>query len=285
MKKLLAILGVAAIVVVLNSIFIIEQRQQALVLQFGEPQRAIQEAGLYFKIPMIQDVTIYDKRILDYSASDNEVIDADNKLFVVNAFVKYKINDPLTFYQRVKTIPIARQRLNTFLDSSLREVVGKERLKDLLTTKRTEIMTSITKNVREKSTNIGVDIVDVRITRADLPPENMERTYGRMRAEREREAKDFRARGAEEAQRIRSEAEKDRTVLIAEAEKQSQIVRGEGDSKAIATFAEAFERDPEFYGFYRSMEAYRNTLGKDDTSMLLSPDSEFLQYFDTSNGN
>ncbi len=268
--------------IMLSAVFIVDQREQALVLQFGEPVRVVKDPGLHFKVPMVQNVVKFDRRVLDLNARANEVIAADQKRLIVDAFIKFRIGDPLKFYQAVRTEAIAMQRLDTFLDSSLRQILGSVPLSALLTDKRIEVMRAISHEVQTKAKEIGVEVVDVRIRRADLPQENSEAIFKRMRTEREREAKEHRAQGAEDGQRIRSRADRDRKVLIAEAEKKAQIIRGQGDSEATRIFAEAFSRDPDFFAFYRSMQAYRVTMTKDDTDMVLSPNSEFLKYFDRS---
>lgn len=279
-KNLIMFLAAGVMLLLINAAFIVDQREQALVLQFGDTRRVVKDAGLHFKIPFVQNVVKFDMRVLDLNASANEVIAADQKRLIVDAFVKYRITDPLKFYQTVRREVIAQQRLDTFLDSSLREVLGSYPLSALLTGQRQELMKKITQEVAGKSKGLGIDVVDVRIMRADLPPTNSEAIFKRMQTEREREAKEFRAKGAEDAQGIRSRADKERTIILAEAQKKAQIMRGEGDGQAAQLFSNAFNRDPEFYGFYRTMQAYRASINKDDTSLVLSPDSEFLRYFD-----
>jgi len=270
----------ALVIIFLGSVYIVDETEQAIVLQFGEPQSGIKKAGLHFKRPFfLQNVVKMDKRILDLNAEPRELIAADQKRLIVDAFAKFRITNPLKFYQTVRNEFGIRTRLNSILDSRLREVLGSVPLSTLLTGERSDIMRQIKDNVNKETEGFGIDVVDVRIMRADLPEENSKAIFKRMQTEREREAKEFRAQGAEEAQRITSRAERDRTVLLAEAEKKAQILRGEGDAEATNIFAEAFGKDPEFFNFYRSMQAYRMTLKKENTSMILSPESDFLHLF------
>lgn len=280
-----------ALFILANTVFVVNQTQQALVLSFGKPVRVEKEPGLKTKIPFIQNVEFYDARLLDFDAESKEVIAADQKRLIVDAFVRYRITDPLRFKQTVGSEAIMRSRLNSILESSLRQVIGEVPLAAVITEKRAETMDAIKQLVNAQARGIklssgdetttrggfGIEVVDVRIKRADLPPANSEGIYKRMQTEREREAKEFRAKGAEDAQKIRSQADKERTIILAEADKQAQIVRGEGDQEAAKIFADAFGKDPQFFKFYRSMQAYRKALNKDDTTMVISPDSGFLQ--------
>ena len=279
MKPIFLALAFFVFIMVASSVYTVAQTEQALVLQLGEPVSVVKEPGLNFKMPFVQNVVKFDNRILDLNARPNEVIASDQKRLIVDAFVKYKITDPLKFYQTVREENTLMQRLNTNLDSSLRQVLGSIPLSALLTGERAKIMGFILENVKQKSLELGIEVVDVRIMRADLPQLNSEAIFRRMQTEREREAKEFRAQGAEEAQRIKSRADKERTIILAEAEKQSQIIRGSGDAEATKIFADAFTRDEEFFSFYRTMQAYKNTLKKEDTSMILSPDNDFMKYF------
>lgn len=279
MRIILAVLVFIVLITALQSFFMVDQREQVLVLQLGDPVKVVKDPGLNFKIPFIQNIVRVDNRVLDLSARPNEVIASDQKRLIVNAFVKFKVTDPLRFYQTVRTEDTLIERLNTNLDSSMRQILGSFPLSSLLTDKRPEIMRDIQQSVRTKSLELGVEVIDVRIMRADLPQKNSEAIYRRMQTEREREAKEFRAQGAEEAQRIKSRADKERTVILAEADKQSQILKGEGEAEATRIFADAFSRDEEFFSFYRTMQAYRETLKKDDTTMILSPDNDFMKYF------
>jgi HflC protein len=264
------------------------ERQQGLVLQFGDPKRVIKDSGLNFKIPFIQNVVRYDKRILEYNLPVEEVIAVDKKRMLIDSFARFKIIDPLEFYKTVANEQNVRNRLNANVISSLRRVVGTVTLDELLSSERSNIMDRIKVEVNDAAQRFGIEVVDVRIRRADLPEANSQAIFERMISERVREAKEFRAKGAEAAQIIRAEAEKDRTVLLAEATRKSEILRGEGESKSIAIYANAFEKDSDFYSFYRSMQAYKNVLGEEGTTMILSPDSQFLEFLkiqEAGNGN
>ncbi len=268
----------------LNALFTMNEREQGLVLQFGEPKRVIKTTGLHFKIPLIQNVVRYDKRILEYDLPVEEVIAVDKKRMLVDSFTRFKITDPLEFYKTVGTEVSVRNRINSNVISSLRRVVGRVTLDELLSEERSNIMENIKVEVNNEASRFGIEVVDVRIRRADLPEANSQAIYERMISERVREAKEFRAKGSEVAQKIRAEADKEKTVILAEATKKSEILRGQGESEAISIYANAFERDPDFYSFYRSMQAYGNVLGEDGTTMILSPDSEFLEFFNNSKG-
>lgn len=285
MKPGLAILVFIGLITVLNAAFIVDQREQVLVLQFGKEQRVVKDPGLYFKIPFIQDLVRYDKRLLDLDAKPSEVIDSKEKPLIVDAFVKFLIADPLLFYQKVQAEDIARQRLNTFLDSRLRKVMGSVSIKTLLTNERGDVMQRISTDVAEQAEALGIKVVDVRIMRADFPEENSNKIFENMKNEREKEAKELRAQGAEQAQKIQAEADKERTVLLAEAEKEAQLLRGQGDAQATAIYAKAFKKDRKFFEFYRSLQAYKKALKKGDTTLVISPDSDFLKFMDDANGN
>ncbi len=278
-------IGVAFGVLVLlaaSALFTVHQTQQALVLQFGNPKRIIREPGLHVKLPFIQNAIFIDRRVLDYDAVSEEVILGDQKRLVVDAFARYRITDPLLFYQTVGSEAILRGRINTILDASLRKVMGEVPLFTVLSEDRSALMNRIRDQANVEAKQFGIDVIDVRLKRADLPAENSQAIYRRMQTEREREAKELRAQGAEMAQRIRARADRERVVLLAEARKEAQITRGEGDATAVAIFADAFGQDPDFFAFYRSMQAYRDALGDDNTSFVLSPDSEFFRYFNSS---
>ncbi len=262
-----------------NSAFTVDQTQQALVLQLGEPKRTIQEPGLAFKLPFIQDVTYYEKRVLSLIPQDaEEVILSDQKRLKVDAYARYQISDPLLFYQTVRNESGARGRLEAIIDSSVRRALGRETLASILTGQRNDITRSIGDEVNQSVTSLGIQIIDVRLRRADYPEATSQNIFNRMKSERTREAKEFRATGEEEAQKIRSAAEKVRTVIISEAQRTSQETRGAGDSEAIRIYADSFGQDAEFFAFYRSMEAYRKSFGEQDTSMVLSPDSKFFRF-------
>jgi modulator of FtsH protease HflC len=284
-RNLLIGIGVAVGVVALlaaSALFTVHQTQQALVLQFGNPKRIITESGLHMKIPFVQNAIYIDRRVLDFDAISEEVILGDQKRLVVDAFARYKIIDPLRFYQTVGTEEIFRGRINTILDASLRKALGEVPLFTVLSEDRSALMGRIRDQANLEAKQFGVDVVDVRIKRADLPAENSQAIYRRMQTEREREAKELRAQGAEMAQRIRARADRERVVLLAEARKEAQIARGEGDAEAVRIFAEAFGQDIDFFTFYRTMQAYRDALGDDNTSFVLSPNSEFFRFFGNS---
>ena len=268
----------------LNSLFTMNERQQGLVLQFGEPKRVIQSSGLHFKLPLIQNVVRYDVRILEYDLPIEEVIAVDKKRMLIDSFTRFKIIDPLEFYKTVGTESSVRNRLNSNVISSLRRVVGRVTLEELLSEERSKIMEDIKVEVNNEASRFGIEVVDIRIRRADLPEANSQAIYERMISERVREAKEFRAKGSEIAQKIRAEADKERTVILAEATKKSEILKGEGESESVNIYANAFKQDPDLYSFYRSMQAYGNVLGEDGTTMILSPDSEFLEFFNNSKG-
>ena len=279
MKKiLLPVIGAIA-VVAFFSIFIVKEVNQAIVLQFGDPKRIILKPGLNFKLPFIQNVVFLDKRILNLDAPPEEVIASDQKRLIVDAFARFQIVDPLKFYISVGNERVARSRLSTIINSRIRSVLGTQRLQTLLSADRTNQMSLIQDGVNNEAENFGINIVDVRIKRADLPQANSDAIYKRMQTEREREAKEFRARGAEMAVTITSTADKEVTVILAEAQKKSEIMKGEGDGKRNNIFAAAFGQDPEFFAFYRAMQAYEKALIGGETSLILSPDSEFFKFF------
>ncbi len=279
MKKILLPIVIVLSVVAFFSIFIVKEINQAIVLQFGDPKRIISTPGINFKIPFIQNVVFLDKRILNLDAPPEEVIASDQKRLIVDAFARFQIIDPLKFYISVGNERVARSRLSTIINSRIRSVLGTQRLQTLLSADRTNQMALIQDGVNTEAEKFGIKIVDVRIKRADLPPANSEAIYRRMQTERNREAKEFRAKGAEMAITITSTADKEVTVILAEAEKQSQIMKGEGDGQRNKIFAEAFGRDPEFFAFYRAMQAYEKALIGGETSLILSPDSEFFKFF------
>ena len=266
-------------VVIFQSLFIVQEISQAIVLQFGDPKKIISKAGLNFKLPFIQNVVFLDKRILNLDNEPQEVIAADQKRLIVDAIARFKIIDTLKFYISVGNERVARSRLSTIINSRIRGVLGTQELATLLSTDRTKQMSIIQNDVNTEAKNFGIEIVDVRIKRADLPPANSEAIYKRMQTEREREAKEFRAQGAEIAQKIRSTADKDVTVILAEANKKSEIMKGEGDGLRNKIFADAFGQDPQFFAFYRAMQAYEKALIGGETSLVLSPDSEFFKFF------
>ena len=284
-KTILVVIFAILIFTGLNSLFTMNEKQQGLVLQFGDPKRVVKTAGLHFKIPLIQNVIRYDRRILEYDLPVEEVIAVDKKRMLIDSFTRFKIVDPLEFYKTVGSETNVRNRINSNVISSLRRVVGRVTLEKLLSEERSNIMERIKIEVNNEAIRFGIEVVDVRIRRADLPEANSQAIFERMISERVREAKEFRAKGSEVGQKIRAEADKDKTVILAEANRKSEILRGEGESEAISIYANAFEKDSDFYSFYRSMQAYGNVLGEDGTTMILSPDSEFLEFFNSSTGN
>ena len=286
MTRNISLLFIAALVFGLYSaLFTVNQTQQALVLQLGEPKRIIQKPGLSLKIPFIQDAVFYERRVLSLIPQDaEEVILADQKRLQVDAYARYRIEDPLLFFQTVRNEFGARARLESIIDLSVRRVLGRETLASILTGERETINGSIRDEVNSSVKSLGIEIIDVRLRRADYPQATSQNIFNRMKSEREREAKEFRATGEEEAQKIRADAEKTRTVIVAEASRQAQELRGQGDSEAIRIYAESFGRDPEFFAFYRSMQAYRKSIGESGTSMVLSPNSSFFRYFNDKNG-
>jgi len=270
---------------VYSSLFTVDQTQQALVIQFGEPKRTIQEPGLAFKVPFIQNVVYYEKRVLSLIPQDaEEVILSDQKRLQVDAYARYKIEDPLLFFQTVRNEIGARGRLEAIIDSSVRRALGRETLGSILTGQRNDITRSIGDEVNESVSSLGIKIIDVRLRRADYPEATSQNIFNRMKSEREREAKEFRATGEEEAQKIRADAEKTRTVIISEAKREAQETRGAGDSNAIRIYAESFGQDAEFFAFYRSMEAYDKSMTDTGTSMVISPTSSFFRFFKDKNG-
>jgi len=277
-KFLLPVLVLAGLVTYL-SLFTVKEINQAIVLQFGDPKKVIAEPGLQVKIPFIQNVVFIDRRILSLDPAPEEVIASDQKRLIVDAYARFKIVDPLKFYVSVGNEMVARSRLATIINSRLRSVLGKHSLATLLSEDRTKQMAVIQDGVNNEAEKFGITIIDIRIKRADLPQANSEAIYKRMQTEREREAKQFRARGAEMAVTITSTADKEVTVLLANAKKQSEIMKGEGDGQRNKIFAEAFGKDPEFFSFYRAMQAYETALIGGDTSLILSPDSDFFKFF------
>ena len=277
--KILLPLIIVIAAVIFFSVFIVKEVNQAIVLQFGDPKRIISNPGLNFKIPFIQNVVFLDKRILNLDTPPEEVIASDQKRLIVDAFARFQIVDPLKFYISVGNERVARSRLATIINSRIRNVLGKQELQTLLSEDRSKQMSLIQEGVNNEAENFGIKIVDVRIKRADLPQANSNAIFRRMQTEREREAKEFRARGAEMAVTITSTADKDVTVILADAQKKSEIMKGEGDGKRNKIFADAFGQDPEFFAFYRSMQAYERSLIGGETSLILSPDSEFFKFF------
>ena len=285
-KSTISMIVVAAFgLIAFSMLFIVKQTQQGIVLQFGEPKRTLREPGLNWKLPFIQDVVFYENRVISTISSDSdEVILADQKRLEVDTYARYRIVDPLLFYQTVRNVRGAEQRLDAMIDSSVRRVLGGTTLVDLLSSARSAIIREISSEVNRSAKSLGLEIVDVRIRRADYPDATSQNIFNRMKSEREREAKEFRATGEEEAQKIRADADKTVTVMLAEARRESEILRGQGDALSIKIYADAFGQDEEFFAFYRSMQAYRKTFTDDGTSLVISPDSEFFRYFGYKSG-
>ncbi len=288
MRSIFLVLIAALAFLAYNSLFIVQQTQQAIVLQFGDPKQTITTPGLQFKIPFVQNVIFIDNRILDLDSPAQEVIASDQKRLVVDAFARYRISDPLKFFQRVVSVQRASSRLSPILNSAVRRVLGRATFEDIVRDQRPTLMRTITDQVnastRSGETDFGVTFIDVKIRRADLPEANSQAIFRRMQTERQQEAAELRAQGNEAAQRIRARADLDVTVLLAEADRESQQTRGEGDATRNAIFAEAYGRDVEFFAFYRSMQAYEIGLQSSDTQLVLSPDGDFFRFFRESSG-
>lgn len=279
-----AVALVALVIVVLSSVFTVHQTEKALVLQFGNPVRPINEPGLQFKWPLVQEVIYFDNRILDLEPPQEEVIAADQKRLVVDSYARYRIADPLQFFQLVSSEANARTRLSSIINSALRRVIGNVPLASVVAEKRAAVMQQVRDEVNAQAKAWGMDVVDVRIKRADLPAENSDAIYQRMQTERKREAAQFRGEGKREAQKIRANADRQVVEIKAKAQQQSEILRGEGDAQSIAIYADAFNRDKDFFALYWSLEAYRRSLANGDTTLVLSPDSEFFRFFNSASG-
>ncbi len=276
---LLIIVGGLAAVAVYSSAYIVHQNEQALVLRFGEPKRVVKSPGLYWKYPLIDTVEIYDKRILDLNSQPQEVTASDQKRLVVDSFARYKIVDPLKFYQTLRYEDGVSSRLGPIVDSALRRVLGAASFQDVVRDKREDLMKRILAMVNKEGAEFGLEVVDVRIKRADLPEQNSKSVFDRMRAERQREAAEFRAQGTAEANRIKATADREAVVILAEATRKGEEMRGGGDAERNKIYAEAYTKDQEFFEFYRSMQAYERGLKSEDTRLLISPDSDFFKYF------
>ena len=286
-KRFVILLSFIVVLTVLayNSLFFVEQRVQSLILQFGEPIRVIKEPGLNFKIPLAQNVVKFDKRILLFDNSAEEIIAADKKRLIVDAFVRYKIIDPLKFYQTVRFEAALNNRLGSVVNNSLRAVLGKVPLEAVISDRRELLMQEVSELVSVRAAQFGISIKEVRIKKADLPSENSEAIYRRMQTERQQEAAQIRAVGNEKARFITAESEKQKTVLLAEAQRDSDILRGEGDAQKNKILGKAFNQDPDFFAFYRAMQAYSKALTEGDTTMVLSPKSDFFEFFGNAEGN
>ena len=281
-RRLLAVIAatmVLAGIVALSSLFIVDQTEQALLLQFGRPVRVINLPGLEVKIPFVQNVVPFDKRLLDVEPPPEEVIASDQKRLVVDTYTRYRIIDPLRFYQTVGSEDAVRARLTAMVSSSLRQVIGQVPLSALLSVQRAAIMHKIRDEVRGAAKPFGIEVIDTRIRRVDLPQQNMEAIYARMNSERQQQAALYRAEGAQAAQTVRANADREVTVIVADAQRQAQALRGQGDATATAIYAKAYGQDEQFFAFYRSLEAYRHALAGKDTAFVLTPQSNFFRFF------
>jgi membrane protease subunit HflC len=281
---ILATILILALIVAYSTLYTVHQTQQALIVRLGDPVDVVTAPGLHFKIPLVDSVIYVDKRILDLDNPQQEVIAADQKRIVVDAFARYRIDNVLRFYQSVANIEGANSRLATLLNSALRRVLGEASLEALVRDERAQLMTRIRQQMGKEARNFGITVVDVRIRRADLPEANSQAVFQRMQTERQREAAEFRAQGSERAQQIRARADRDVTVLIAEATAKAEQIRGEGDAERNRIFADAYGRDIDFFSFYRSMQAYEVGLRPGETRMVLKPDSDFFRFFGDQSG-
>jgi modulator of FtsH protease HflC len=279
MRRLIIILASVLLSMILASqcLFTVDESEQAIVLQLGKPVAGPLGPGLHFKLPFVQNVVVFDARILEYNANSAEVLTKDKKNMVVDNYAKWRISDPLQFYRSVRTISRAQSRLDDLVYAEVRVAIGNYSLDEVVAAKRSEIMSIVTSNVNDTVKPMGIQILDVRIRRTDLPPQNEKAIFGRMRAERERQAKLYRSEGQEESAKIKSTADKDRTVIMADANSQSESIRGQGEAEATRIFADALNQSPDFYGFLRSMDAYKKAL-HDNTKIMLSPGSGFMKF-------
>lgn len=275
-SSILVFLLLGVVILLQQSLFIVQQTQQALVIQLGHPLDKVYRPGLHMKLPFIQNVVYFDARILDYDARPAEALTSDLKSMVLDNYARWKIVDPLRFYRTMRTEANAQARLDAVIYSQIRAHIGRHTLTEVVNDKRTAIMDSVTEKTSQQMNEFGIKIVDVRIKRTDLPAENQRAIFDRMRAERERQATQYRSEGSEESTKIRSEADKERALILAESNKKSQVLRGEGDAEAARIYAEAFSKSPEFFSFQRGLEALRKSLGE-NTRMVLTPDSPLLQ--------
>lgn len=271
-------LGIA-VFVGLSSLFTVDEREQALVVQFGEPKRTVTTPGLHVKLPFFEQVIFLEKRVLSLDVRPQEVLASDQRRIVVDSFARYKIIDPLKRYQAAANDVIANDLLEKIMDTTVRNVLAKQPMNNIVSGERASLMAEIGRITNERAASIGLEVIDVRLKRVDLPPQNSQAIFQRMETERQQEAAEKRAEGRRDAIKIRADADRQSAVIVAEAGKKSQIIRGEADGRAVKIFAEAFGRDEEFFEFYRTMEAYRKSLGSDDTRLILSPDSEFFKLF------
>ncbi len=277
MKKLLLVIAVIALIVFFTTVFTVDERQQVVILQLGKPVRTLQEPGLHFKLPVpFQNAVTFDDRLLEYDVAPEEVLSKDKKTLIVDNYVRWKIIDPLVFLQTVQAIPTAVTRLDDIVYSELRRELGTHNMSEIITETREEIMEVVTKASDEATTQYGIEVIDVRIKRVDLPRENEESIYARMDAERKRQANKFRSEGEEEAQKIRASTEKDKTIILANAYKKAEEIRGIGEARALEIYANAFSKDTDFYEFMRTLEAYKKIIdGK--TTLVLPADSKLFK--------
>jgi len=276
---IIGVVIVLAGLIAYGAFFTVDEREQAIVMQFGEPKRVISEPGLSWKIPMIQNVQYYEKRVLNLDPPGENILLSDQKRLIVDVFARYRIADPLKFFQTVRSEETARSRVGIIVNGRLRQILGNSTLAAVLSDERTQILRDLRESVDQETQRFGIALVDVRIRRADLPDETRESVYNRMRSEREREAAEFRAQGYEQAQRITAAADREATVIRAEAERESSILRGQGEGRRTEVLNNAYGQDPEFFNFYRTMQAYSASLDSESTYMVLSPDSDFFSFF------
>ncbi|MFZ5425926.1 MAG: protease modulator HflC [Thermodesulfobacteriota bacterium] len=274
---ILAVIAVVAAIVLMQSLFTVDETRQAIVLQLGKPVSGTKGPGLHFKLPFIQNVVYIDSRVLNYEAKSAEVLTKDKKNLVVDNYAKWRIVDPLLFYRTLRTIPGAQSRLDDLVYAEVRVAIGNYTMDEVVSSRRAEIMSIVTSNVNDTAKAFGLQIMDVRVRRTDLPPQNEKAIFGRMKAERERQAKLYRSEGQEESAKIKSGADRERTVILAEAGRAAEVLRGEGDAIATKTYAESLGKSPEFYSFMRSLEAYRKSL-KDNGRVIMTPGSGFMKY-------
>ena len=286
-RRLLTVIAVVLVIAgifAMSALFIVDQTELALVLRFGEVRGVIPNPGLKMKWPFIENVIFYENRLLDFEPPPEEVIVSDQKRLVVDTYTRYRITNPLLFYQTVNSEVAVRARLSAMVNGSLRRVLGNVTLSALLSHERAAIMHQIRDEVSAQGKSFGIDVIDVRIRRADLPEENSQAIFARMVSERQQQAAQYRAEGAEAAQTVRANADRERTVILAEAQRDAQRVRGDGDAESIRVYADAFGQDKEFFAFYRSMEAYRDALNGRSTSFVLTPDTGFFRFFENLDG-
>ena len=280
----IAVIALILLVTGYSSLFTVPQTRQALVVRLGDPLRVVTQPGLHVKMPLLDTVIYVDKRILDIENASEEVIASDQKRLLVDAFARYRVRDALKFYQTVGSVEGANSRLAPFLNSALRAALGEATLIQVVRDQREQLMARVRTQLDHDAQQFGIEVVDVRIRRADLPDQNSQAVYRRMQTDREREAQEFRSQGTQKAQEIRARADRDATVIVAEATSKAEQLRGNGDAERNRIFAEAYGKDPDFFAFYRSMQAYKTGLQQGDTRLVIKPDSEFFRYFSDPNG-